>query len=428
MTRRTIDMHLSRRTILKGMGVAASAGLLPSFGFAQTAKAPLAAFFGEGALEAGAGIQWAHGLNLALTGTGAAIGQAMTQGAQVAADLALASGGPEITLKLNDHQGGLVPASVTGVRRLISQEGVKSLGTSYGPASEALFPLVANSGITTFWSGGAGPGGLNKQNVWVTMALFAVDPATGGLAYLAKRFPDAKNLALVGQQENGIGAVKEIAPKVWPQVSGGGTVLDAEYVNIGTTDFSALVARLKSAKADAIFTTIYGNDQGYMIRQLREAGLSIPILSIDLATPTVPDIAGDAVADNCFLAVDGYLPESDNPYNKIFVDTYSQKYGTKPDYFAANFFEATAILAALIARAKKAGKNPEDPGVLSEVLAADPSFPSVYGGSASGPGVMTFNPEDHSVSKPIGVFEIGAKGVLKKVATITKDSTELGDA
>ncbi|MEP7456057.1 ABC transporter substrate-binding protein [Phyllobacterium sp. SB3] len=428
MTRRTIDMHLSRRTILKGMGAVASTGLFPSLAFAQAGKGPLSAFFGAGNLEAGAGIKWAHGLNLALTGTGAAIGQAMTQGAQVAADLALASGGPEITLKLNDHQGGLVPASVTGVRRLISQEGIKSLGTSYGPASEALFPLVANSSITTFWSGGAGPGGLNKQNVWVTMALFAVDPATGGLAYLAKRFPDAKKLALVGQQENGIGAVKEIAPKIWPQVSSGGAVLDAEYVNIGTTDFSALVARLKSARADAIFTTIYGNDQGYMIRQLREAGVSIPIMSIDLATPTVPDIAGDAVADNCFLAVDGYLPESENPYNKLFVDTYSQKYGTKPDYFAANFFEATAILAALVARAKKAGKNPEDPNVLSQVLAENPTFPSVYGGSASEPGLMKFNPDDHSVSKPIGVFEIGAKGVLKKVATITKDSTELGDA
>ncbi len=189
-----------------------------------------------------------------------------------------------------------------------------------------------------------------------------------------------------------------------------------------------MIARLKSAKADAIFSTIYGNDQGYFIKQLRDAGVNIPIMSIDLATPTVPDIAGDAVANNCFLAVDGYLPENPNPYNSLFVDTFKKKYGTSPDYFAANFFEATSILGALISRAVKAGKNPEEAGVLSEVIADNPSFPSVYGGSASEPGMMKFNTDDHSVTKPIGVFEIGSKGVLKKVATITKGSTDIGAA
>jgi branched-chain amino acid transport system substrate-binding protein len=423
-----LSSFVTRRGVLKGMAAASSVGLIgiPGLAMAQEVEGPLAPWFGKGGPNAGAGLKWNHGLNLALTGTGAAIGQAMTQGAQVAADLTRESGGPDIELKLNDHQGGLVPASVTGVRRMISQEGIKSLGTSYGPASEALFPLVGNSGTITFWSGGAGPGGLNKKDVWITMALFALDPATGGIAYLAERFPDAKRLALIGQQENGIGAIKEIAPQVWPQVSNGGTVLDPEFVNIGTTDFSALIARLKNAKADAIFSTIYGNDQGYFIKQLREAGVDIPIMSIDLATPTVPDIAGDAIANNCFLAVDGYLPENPNPYNKLFVDTYKAKYGTDPDYFAANFFEATNILGALISRAVQAGKNPADPDVLSSILMENPRFPSVYGGSATEPGTMTFNIEDHSVTKPIGVFEIGPKGALKKVATITKGSTDIG--
>lgn len=420
---------IGRRHVLQGLG--ALTGLaatgFSAGAFAQEVSGPLAPWFGAGGAKAGAGLKWAHGLNLALTGTGAAIGTAMSQGAQTAADLVRESGGPDIQLKLNDHQGGLVPASVTGVRRLISQEHIQSLGTSYGPASEALFPIAASSNILTFWSGGAGPTGLRKKNVWITMALFALDPASGGLAYMAKRYPEAKRLALIGQQENGIGAIKEIAPKVWPKVSGG-TVLDPEFVNIGTTDFSSLVARLKSAKADAIFTTVYGNDQGYMIRQIREAGIHIPILSIDLATPTVPDIAGEAIADNCLLAVDGYLPDNSNPYNKLYAERYKAKYNATPDYFSANFFEATAILAAVISRAVQAGRNPADPGVLSEVLAASPTFPSVYGGSADKPGVMTFNAGDHSVTKPLGVFEIGAKGALTKVATITKDSTDVGPA
>ena len=418
---------LNRRNLLQGLGALTSAAAvgIPTFGSAQEVNGPLSAWFGSWGPQAGAGLKWSHGLNLCLTGTGAEIGRVMSQGAQCAADLVRASGGPDIQLKLNDHQGGLVAPSVSGVRRLISQEHIQSLGMSYGPASEALFPIVAADEITAFWSGGAGPSGLNKKNVWITMALFALDPTTGGVAYLAKRFPDAKRLALVGQQENGVGAIKEIAPKVWPQVSGGGTALDAEWVNIGTTDFSSLIARIKGAKADAIFTTIYGNDQGYFLRQMREAGIHIPIMSIDLDTPTVPDIAGDAIADNCFLAVDGYLPENENPYNKLYVETYKKKFGALPDYFSANFFEQVNILAALICRAVKAGKKPQEPGVLSEVLAQDPSFPSVYGGSAAKPGIMTFDVKTHAVTKPIGVFEIGLKGVLKKVGTIVNNSTEI---
>jgi branched-chain amino acid transport system substrate-binding protein len=420
---------LSRRAVMLGTGAAAVTASLSVSGVAraQDVSGPLEPWFGKGGKSAGAGLTWNHGLNLALTGTGASFGQAMTRGATTAADLIRASGGPDIVLKLNDHQGGLVPPAVTGVRRLISQERIQSLGSSYGPATEALFPLIANVGLTTFWSGGAGPTGLGKTDVWITMALFALDPATGGLAYLAKRFPSAKRLALIGQQENGTAAINEIAPRVWPQVSGG-QIASTEFVNIGTTDFSSLIARLKSAKADAIFTTIYGNDQGYMIKQVREAGIDIPIMSIDLGTPTVPDIAGSAIANNCFLAVDGYQPQNPNPYNALFVETFKTKYKTPPDYFAANFFEATNILAALIGRTIKAGKTPGRGSVLSDAFQAGPSFPSVYGGSATAAGVMTFNLKDHSVTKPLGVFQIGLGGVLTKVATIEKNSTTLGPA
>ena len=414
----------SRRSLMLGSGAAALAGGLTLPEFARAAAGPLTPFFGD---LAGADLTWAHGLNLALSGTGASFGTVMSQGATIAADLVRASGGPNIVIKLNDHQGGLVPPAVTGVRRLISQEQIQSLGSSYGPATEALFPLVAGSGITTFWSGGAGPGGLGKPDVWITMALFAVDPAPGGLAYLSKRVPEAKKLAILGQQENGIGAVKDIAPKIWPQVSGGQVVMQ-EFVNIGTTDFSSVVARLKSSGAEAIFTTIYGNDEGYMVKQIREAGIDIPLMSIDLATPGVPDIAGDALAKNCFLAVDGYQPENPNPYNQVFVEAYKKKYGTNPDYFAANFFEATNILAALITRVLKAGKKPGRGNALSEAIAENPKFPSVYGGSAAEVGTMTFDLKDHSVVKPIGVFEIGKGGALKKVATIEKNSTVVGPA
>jgi hypothetical protein len=48
----------------------------------------------------------------------------------------------------------------------------------------------------------------------------------------------------------------------------------------------------------------------------------------------------------------------------------------------------------------------------------------VYGGDASKPGEIVFG-DDHSATKPIGVFEIGKAGKLTRKADIKKGSTTL---
>jgi branched-chain amino acid transport system substrate-binding protein len=425
-------LRVGRRSVLAGIGgVAAGLGVsmlgFPHAAHAADVQGPLTPWFGPGGPKAGAGLVWQHGLNLAITGPGADYGKLMSQGVTTATKLIAASGGPTIKLAISDHQSGLVPPAVLGVRRLISKDLIQTLGSSYGPATESLFPMIEQAQVTTFWSGGAGPGGINKPYVWTTMALFAVDPTPGGLAFMAKRFPSAKRLAVVGQQENGLAAVNEMAPRIWPQVSGGGQIVTTELTNIGTRDFSSLVARVKNSKPDVVFSTVFGDDQGYFIKQLREAGITAPLLNIDLSKPGVPNIAGAAIAQECYLAIDGYFPENPNPYNRLFVDTYKAAYGVEPEYFAANFFEATNIIWTLIGRILQAGDKPGRGPAFSESIIKHPSFPSVYGGTADQPGVMTFD-KDHTVIKPIGVFQIGEAGSLTKLATIKKGSTVVDPA
>jgi ABC-type branched-subunit amino acid transport system substrate-binding protein len=420
---RVETLGIGRRRLLK---IGAAAGLLGVFG-ARSAEAeddvngPLTPWFGPGGPGSGAGLTWAHGLNLSLTGAGAPYGLVMSQGATIAANLIKASGGPDIVIKLNDHQNGDIQASVTGVRRMIEQEKIQSLGTSWGACSQALFPLVASSGVTTFWSGGANASAFGKKNFWITHALFAVDPCMGALACMAKKYPDAKRLAILGQLEDGMPAINDIAPKVWPQVSVGEVAMK-EIVNIGTTDFGSIIAKLKAAKADLIFTTMFADDLGYLVKQVREANIEVPILCFDVA-PSVPDIAGPAIAKNLYLAMDGYLPENANPYNRIFVEAHNKAYGKDPAYHTATFFEATNVLWATISRTIKAGKQP-GLGNLSETIDREPEFPSVFGGGKDKAGVMTFE-KDHGVIKPLGVYSVGLGGKLTTVASIVKNSTNV---
>lgn len=418
---------LSRRTVLQGLGglAAGASGLLNTSASFAAGAGEFAAWFGPGGADSGAGLTWVHGLNLSMTGQGAEFGRVMSQGAELAAEIITASGGPKFSIAINDHQSGLVPPAVQGVRRLISQEGIKSLASSYGAATEAVFPIINQFGVTTFWTGGPSPSGLNKPFVFITIGLWALDATPGGIAYLAQSSPKAKRLAILGVTENGLPAVNELAPKAWSELTGG-EVVYKELVNAGSTDFSAVVGQIRAANADAIYTTVYGNDLGFFIKQAREAGITAPILVIDLGL-SVADIAGSSIEDNCFLATDGYLIDNPNPYNQAFVKAYRTKYNADPDYFAANFFEGTMIVWAAIQRAIKAGTQPGRGTALVDAIRKEPIFPSLYGGSTDAVGKMTFN-EDHSVTKPMGVFKIGKGGVLAKVASIEKGSTKLGPA
>ncbi|NEI73668.1 ABC transporter substrate-binding protein [Rhizobium lusitanum] len=423
-----LGASLSRRRVLQGMAGAAIVGAtgfidMPAAFAAGTSD--FAPWFGPGGKEAGGDLIWVHGLNLSMTGQGADFGTSMERGARLATEVITASGGPKMSIALNDHQSGLVPPAVQGVRRLISQDKINSLASSYGAATEAIFPLTNQFGVTTFWTGGPSASGLNRPNVFVTIALWAVDATAGGIAYMAKQFKDAKRLAILGQTENGLPAVNDIAPKAWKEASGGDVVYK-EVINAGGTDFSSSISQIRAAKPDVIFTTLYGNDGGFFIKQVREAGISAPILIIDLA-PSGAQIAGSALSDNVYLATDGYQVANPNPYNQAFVKAYKAKHNADPGYFEANFFECTMVLWAAIQRAIKDGDTPGRGLALAKAIEKNPVFPSLYGGSADNAGEMTFN-KDHSVTKPMGVFKIGDGGALTRVASIMKNSTEVQPA
>ncbi|WP_100812315.1 ABC transporter substrate-binding protein [Microbacterium sp. BR1] len=386
---------------------------------------PLTPIFGEGGPDSGQGIEFNLGVNAAVSGIGASIGQDMLSGAELASELILASGGPNLSVGVSDHDNGSVPASISGVRKLISQDKIQALITSYGAATTAIFPLVQQDEVLTFWSGGAGAQGEGQDFIWTSMALFAVDVTPGALNYIVENYPDTSRLALVGQQENGLSALTEVAPEIWPEVSDGGTITGTDFADIGTTDFSSIIARLKSQNAQAILTTLYGADLGYFVKQVRDAGIDIPIMLTDFVQPTVQEIAGDALNDEVFLALDAYVPAGPSPLNKIFVEAYQEKYGKEPNFFAANMFEATLVVWQLIVKAVADGEDPTG-AVLQEQLKAQPNFPSVYGGSADTNGELIFDPESHLVSKPMGIFKVSIDGIGEKLATLTAGSTELG--
>ncbi len=399
----------SRRRLLQTTAAAAAvAGTsrysFPSYSVSAQDENPLNTIFGPGGVEGGEGIDLQGGMNLAMTGQGAFFGEVMSKGALLAAEQIGAAKGPAITITINDHESGEVPPSVNGVRKLISQNGISFLQTSYGAPSEALIPILQQNKILTFNGGGASPKQLFADYLWMTRMVFAYDPAPGALTWLAENYPDAKRLATIGTLENGVEALEQLVPKVWPEVSNGGEVVAKEIHDVGLTDFSQVIARVKSSNPDAIFTVSFGNDLGYLVKQFREAAVEVPIVGIEF-TQDAQTIAGETY-DTFVFATDYYDTKNENPWNVEFVKAHNEKYQKDPEYYGANYYEQVFVVWDLVRRVLAEGGDPKSGEALQNALIQNPVFHSVYGGDAENVGEMSFDTESHTISKPMGVFAV----------------------
>jgi len=368
--------------------------------------------FGAGGPEAGEGVVINNGMLLAMTGAGSFFGEVMSKGSELAAEQILAAGGPEFKTSIADHKNGDVPTAITETKRLISQDDIVTLQTSYGAPSEAIAPIIAEAGVLTLNGGGSSPGQLSKDFLWQNRMLYAEDPNAGALAWINATYPDAKTIALIGTMENGVGTFNESAPANWAALTGG-TVVAAEQHDVGATDFKALASKIKAANPDVIMSFSFGDDVGYQVKALREAGVTVPIIG-DEFTQQAAEIAG-ASYDTFNFATDFYNVDNPNPWNVCYVEAHRAKYGNDPEYYGSNYYEQVFIFWELVKRVIAAGGDPADAGQLQAALVADPSFKSVYGGDEATVGIATFDANDHSISKPMGVFSVvDGKPVLEQ--------------
>lgn len=416
---------LLRRGATAGAVLAVAGGYASVAGAARPAPAKrvdynveLHKIFGPGGKNAGQGFTLHDGMLLAVTGQGSFYGRVMSRGAKLGAGLIQGAGGPKYDISIGDHESGLVPPAVAATRRLASQNKIETLQTSYGAPSEAIVPLIQQYKLLSFNGGGSSPGQLGKDFLWQTRMLFGIDPMPGSLAYLQKRY-NATKLAIVGTLENAVEAEKKYAPQVWKQLTNGkGQVVTTEIHEVGATDYGNVIARVKAAKPDVIWTGSFGNDLGYMVKQMREQGVKVPIMGVEF-TDQAAKIAGKAF-DTFQFGGDYYDAANPNPFNAVLVSAHQRKYRIAPEFYGANYFEHTFIIWDLIRRTIKAGGDPGKSSDLQDQLKANPVFNSVYGGGKGKVGTMKFNLGDHSISKPMGIFVVkgGAPQVIGRIQKV----------
>lgn len=101
-----------------------------------------------------------------------------------------------------------------------------------------------------------------------------------------------------------------------------------DYTPLGSTDFSTIVNKVRTAGADAVFNTLNGDSNVAFFREYKNVGLTpeaMPVVSVSIAEEEVGGIGIQNITGQ--LVAWDYYQTIDSPENKAFVEAYKAKFG-----------------------------------------------------------------------------------------------------
>lgn len=328
--------------------------------------------FGLGlALTGAAQAQIKIGVAGPITGPNAAFGAQLRQGAEQAAEDINARGGikgQKIQIVIGDDVSD--PKQGVSVANKFAGEGVKAVVGHFNsgvsiPASE----VYQESGIIQITPASTNPR-FTERNMWNTFRTCGRDDQQGAVAgaYLADKFKGKKVAVVHDKTPYG----KGLADETQKAMNGKGLKeVMYEGINTGEKDFSALVSKLKQAQVDVVYFGGLHTEAGLIIRQMRDQGVSAPLMSGDgIVSAEFVSIAGPG-ADGTLMT---FSPDPrKNPNAQEAVKKFRAK-NYEPEAYTLYSYAAMEILAAA---AEQAGSF--DPKKMAEIMKGGKPFKTVIG-------------------------------------------------
>jgi len=299
--------------------------------------------------------------------------------------------GAKLQAKLINEKGGVLgkelevigidtktdqKAAATGAKKALANGVVAGIGYGDTTFVMAAAPLFQQKGVPFVTSGATHPMLPKWVGDYMFMTPFGDDDQSFAIADYSVNKLGAKNVVV--WTDNSMDFTKALSKFYKQRVNElGGKVVLEDFFMMGDKDFSAQIARLKNTnpKADAVFISAIPNEAGLTVKQIREAGLNLPIVSGDgFDTELVTSVPGDKLANDVYFSTHTYR-EDDRPEVVAFIAAYEREYGRPPENaFAALGFDAVGLIADAI---KKAGTT--DGKALRAALAGTQGFKAVTG-------------------------------------------------
>lgn len=193
-----------------------------------------------------------------------------------------------------------------------------------------------------------------------------------------------------------------------------GKILLEDYYNDNATDFSAQVVKIKALpeQPDFYYIAAMPYNIGHMVKQLRNAGLTGPIVGGDgYDTPDLISIAGNA-SDNVFFSTHALMDvERGTERIKKFIAAYGKEYGHDPENaFTALGYDAIYLMADAILRAGSTDQN-----AVLKAIQDTRDFPGITGNISYPNGMHVPQKTVTIIAVKNGKFTLGAELIPKRV-------------
>jgi branched-chain amino acid transport system substrate-binding protein len=364
------------------------------------------------------------GAPLPLTGPLSPEGVKQKQGYDLWAETANANGGIKVngkTYKVEivyvDYASN-TPRAVQTAERLISEDKVNFLFSPFGSgATKAASGVSEKYGVPTLAATASSEQVYDQGYKYLFGTFTPNDTLTEPLAdIVTKRDPKIKRVAILARNDLfplAIGGEMEKSAKKRNL-----TVVMFEKYAIGTMDHASAITQMRAAQPDWIFATGYINDLILIRKQMKDLGVSAPIVTM-IAGPAYKEFveATGPLAENISSAAwwhpavrydgKGVFGSTEN-FNKL----WEQKYASAPDYAQASAAAAGEILQLAIEKS-----NSIDPKKVRDALAAMDAT-TFYGRIKFGPNgqITSLDPPVFQIQggKPVVIFpEYIKQGELK---------------
>ncbi|MFC4425838.1 branched-chain amino acid ABC transporter substrate-binding protein [Deinococcus navajonensis] len=176
------------------------------------------------------------------------------------------------------------------------------------------------------------------------------------------------------------------------------------------SDFSSIVAKVKLQRPDAIYFGGIYNQVGVFLKQLREAGVTVPVVGGDgLDSAELLKIAGKG-AENVYFTT-GAAPVEALPAAKAFAANYQKTFRQPAQGFAVFGYDAAKVVLQGILNAAKANSGKAPSRTQVERAIRKGTFAGLLSGKAS------FNSVGDRKAATLYVMKVGS-GQVKLSTTI----------
>ncbi len=333
------------------------------------------------------------GYSLPLTGSHAQYGEVFRNSALMQLESFNKSGklkGAKVEIDFQDSKSD--PKEAINIARKFNDddEVVGVLGDFTSTVSMAAGRVYAQAGMTQLSQTSSHPDFCKISNCQfrniTTQAFegpFVVKWATG-LGY--------KKFAIIAIQNDwGISAATNFANALKKD---GGEVTSLEYFNPGNRDFRAILTKVMRDKPEALYLCMMYEGGALLLQQKHQLGIDVTSFGTSsLYSPKLIELAGPS-ADGLYLSTT-FMPDSPEPHVVAFVKGYVKRYGSFPNMFAAQAYDAVGIMLAAIA---KVGPDVTRK-TLRDAVAATKDYPGVTGSTS-------FDPETREPVKGLARMQV----------------------